>query len=339
MQRPRDPFTPAAFRAAFGAALLVLVAAGVAALIRVLPWALDPTISWSTLTPFARSLLSLAVEAALLTGWPIGWALATNRLVERGESRLLASLGEGPRQTLFRLLPQGAVLVLILGLSSLVLGRDASAPGKVVRGLLEEGRTACLRHQQKVGALAGRKSVPMVAATWLCFPLPDAPRLVGRTPVGNAIFSAARTDVSDDLRRVDLVDANVAVLGTPSLRIHVGALTLRGLPPWARASAIPPALRAVVVALSGLLAASASVLALLRLRRENLGSLRALAIGASGPLAALAALRALDLRVPEVPSLAWLAALVLVPIAAVSAVATTSALAVLLPLTQRSARN
>jgi len=35
----------------------------------------------------ARSLVAVAVEAALLTGWPVGWALATARLVERGEAR------------------------------------------------------------------------------------------------------------------------------------------------------------------------------------------------------------------------------------------------------------
>jgi len=80
------------------------------------------------LAPFARSLLAVAVEAAVLTGWPVGWALAAARLVERGEAGVLASLGEAPWQTVTRLLPQAALFVAILGFTSVALGRDAAAP-------------------------------------------------------------------------------------------------------------------------------------------------------------------------------------------------------------------
>src|SRR5205814_2713100 len=110
-----------------------------------LPWVLDPTIPWSELAPFARSLGAVAVEAAILVGWPVGWAIASQRLVERGEARVLASLGEAPAQTVMRLAPQAAVFVALLAATSALLGRDAAAPGRVVGDLLARGHDACAR--------------------------------------------------------------------------------------------------------------------------------------------------------------------------------------------------
>lgn len=330
-----DPIAPIALRAALAASLLVLVAAMIGAAVRLLPLALDPTIPWATLAPFARSLFAVAVEAALLTGWPVGWALATTRLVERGEAGVLESLGEAPSQTLLRLGPQGAVFVAMLAFTSLALGRDAAAPGRIVRALIDEGRAACASDREAPATHA----VPFVAATWLC--APGAARLVGRAPLGGVVFTARGAQVSDDLRRIDLEDARLTLPGAKSegsltFKVHVGTLSLRGLAPWAQASSIPPALRALIVTASGVAAASAAVFALLKLRRRRVGSVAAVAIGASGPLAALGALRGLELRVPEVASKGWLFAFVLVPIAAVVAVAAASAVAALLPVARRS---
>lgn len=332
-----DPIAPVALRGALVASLLVLLAALVGAAVRLLPWMLDPTIPWATLAPFARSLLAVAVEAAVLTGWPVGWALAAARLVERGEARVLASLGERPSHTLLRLAPQAAVFVALLAFTSVALGRDAAAPGRIVGALLAEGRAAC---DVTVEAPATH-AVPFVSATWLCAQ-GSAPRLAGRTPIGGLVFTATGASVSDDLRRIDLDDARLAVAATtkdePNLtfRVHVRTLTLRGLAPFAQASSLPPWLRALVVTTSGLAAASAAVFALLELRRRRVGTVAAVAIGAAGPLAALGALRGLELRVPEVASGGWLFAFVLVPIAAVLAVAAAAALAALLPVARRT---
>ncbi len=328
-----------ALRGALLASLLVLVAALIGAAVRLLPWVLDPTIPWATLAPFARSLFAVAVEAAVLTGWPVGWALATTKLVERGEAGVLASLGEAPSQTLTRLVPQGVLFVAMLGFTSLALGRDAAAPGRIVRALIDEGRAACTQNAHR--ELPATHAVPFVAATWLCTPAPGGARLVGRAPLGGVVFSASSGRVSDDLRRIDLDDARLTLpvaKGEERLtfKVHVGTLSLRGLAPWAQASAVPPALRAVIVTVSGVAAASAAVFALLKLRRRRVGSVAAVAIGASGPLAALGALRGLELRVPEVASKGWLFAFVLVPIAAVAAVLAASALAALLPVARRS---
>jgi hypothetical protein len=154
--------------------------------------------------------------------------------------------------------------------------------------------------------------------------------------------------VSDDLRRIELDDARLALpgggggggasSGELTFRVHVGTLTLRGLPPFAQASSVPPLLRAAAVTASGLAASGAAVLALLELRRRRVGAVAAAAVGAAGPLAALGALRALELRIPEVASGAWLLAFVLVPLASVVAVGAAAALAVLLPVGRRSAK-
>lgn len=340
--RSPDPIAPVALRGAVTASLLVLLAALVGAAVRLLPWVLDPTISWATLAPFARSLLAVAVEAAILTGWPVGWALAAARLVERGEASVLASLGERPLRTVMRLAPQAAVFVAVLGLTSAALGRDAAAPGRIVGALLAEGRAACTRSMSSDRASPGTHAVPFVAATWLC--APTGPRLVGRTPIGGLVFTATDAHVSDDLRRIDLADARLALPGSAqpksegrlTFKLHVGTLTLRGLAPFAQASSVPPWLRALVVSTSGLVAASAAVLALLALRQRRVGTVAAVAVGAAGPLAALGALRGLERRVPEVAPGGWLAAFVVVPLAAVAAVAVVAAFAALLPAFRRT---
>ena len=335
-----DPIAPVALRGAAVASLLVLLAALVGAAVRLLPWVLDPSIPWATLAPFARSLLAIAIEAAILTGWPVGWAIATARLVERGEARVLASVGERPVQTLLRLAPQALLFAIMLAITSLALGRDAAAPGRIVGALLAEGRAACGQPQDASEAAPATHAVPFVSATWLC--APSGARLVGRAPIGGVVFTATGAHVSDDLRRIDLEDARLALPASTkaeaslAVRIHVGTLTMRGLAPWAQASSVPPWLRALVVTFSGLVASSAAVFALLELRRRRVGTVAAVAIGAAGPLAALGALRGLELRVPEVASGGWLFAFILVPMAAVAAVAAAATVATLLPVARRA---
>ncbi len=332
-----DPIALAALRRATVATLLVLLAALAGATTQVLPWALDPSIPWIALAPFARSLFEVALEAAILTGWSVGWALAAARLVSRGEANVLASLGEAPWQTLRRLAPQGALFVVLLAATSTALGRDAAAPGRIVRALVKDGRSACSDAMDR--ATPRTLAVPFVGATWLCGP--GGPRLVGKAPLGNLVFSAADARVTDDLRRIDLDDARLMLPGAPggsfALRLHVGALRLGGLAPLAQASALPPALRALIMVLAGAGASSAAVLCLLVRRRPRGGSVAAAVVGVSGPLAALVMLRGLERRVPEVASGGWLLAFVLVPVVSVVAVFVVVAVVGVLPTRSRSA--
>ena len=327
-RRPGDPLAAPAFRAALGATAIILIAALVGATVRLLPWVLDPTISWSTLAPFAKSLLWVAFEGALMTGWPVGWALAAQRLVERGEARVLASLGEPPARTVARLLPHGALFAAVLVVSSIAMGREAAAPGRVVNMLLAEGRASC-------GETPSTKGIPFVAATWLCGGSPE-PRLVGRAPLGGIVFTAENARVSDDLRRIELQGARLALPGPVDVRVRVDALVLRGMAPWARASSLPPLLRAALVTLSALGAGCLAAGAILRVRRRRASGVAAAAIGAAGPLAALVLLRALELRVPETASGAWLFLFALVPVAAVVSAQATVALVTALPEARRA---
>lgn len=321
-----DPLAPFALRSTAIGSGLLLLAAFVGAAVRLLPWVLDPSIPWSTLAPFAKSLLAVGVEAAVVTGWGVGWALSAQRLVERGEARVLASLGESPLRTILRLAPQGAVLAAVIALSSIALGREANAPGRVVEALLDRGRAAC------VSATAPEtRGVPFVSATWLCSGRGDA-HLVGRSPIGGVVFSAVDAHVSDDLRRIDLADARLVVATSKvRARVHVRELVLGGLAPFARASSLPPVLRALLVIASGVLGAAGAVYVLLRLRTRRVGGVGATALGAAGPLGALATLRALELRVPETSPGAWLVLFALVPLTAAVAVAAVLALVTLLP--------
>jgi hypothetical protein len=329
--RPPDPLTPSALRFAAAACGLVLVASVIGAAVRLLPWVLDPTLPWATLAPFARSLAGVAIEAAILTGWPVGWALAAQRVCDRGEARVFATLGESPARTAARLVPQAAVFAVLLAATSASFGREAAAPGRIVNSLLGEGRAECAAAYEP-----STLGVPFVSATWLC--ARGEARLVGRAPIGGVLFTAKEARVTDDLRRIDLDDARLAVAGGPiQAHVHVGTLTLHGLAPWARASALAPALRAVVVTASGLAAALAAVLVILHMtaRQRRVNGVLAVALGAAGPLAALLALRGLELRVPDVApgalGAAWIAGFALVPVAAVAAVILGGALAAVLP--------
>ena len=153
-----SPLQGKALRSALAASGAVAVAAGLGGAVRLLPWLLDPAVTFRLAMPFARGLLALACEAALLVGWPIGWALAAAALVERGEARALATLGESPTQAVVRLGPQAAAFACALGLVSFLGGREASEPGEGLTDLVERGRETCASVRDE-----GIYSVPFAA--------------------------------------------------------------------------------------------------------------------------------------------------------------------------------
>jgi hypothetical protein len=300
---------------ALTAAGLLLGVALLAAAVRVLPWVLDPQVPARAVLPFARSLLGIAAEAALLVGWPVGWGLSLSRRVESGEARVFALLGEPPWRTALRLAPEALLLAALLFAVSVAGGRDAEAPGRVVDALLDEGRTSCAQ-----ASGPATYAVPLADATWLCDP-PQPPRLVAFAPgaLGRLPFTALSAHLSGDLRALDLDDVHVG-FGDPAkaaaFAVHAGHVHLGGLPSWARASSLPALLRGLLVACAALAAAFISVERLLQVRASSSG-LRlplVLALGASGPVAALATMRALEAHAAPAP---WFS---LVPVAAAGAV-------------------
>jgi hypothetical protein len=258
----------------------------VGAAVRVLPWALDSTVPWAIVVPFARSVAMVALEAAILLGWPLGWGLAAQRFVELGEARVFALLGESPVKTALRALPSGLVFAAALGLASVLGARDASAPGRVLSELVAEGRATCERVQSPRSL-----TVPFLGANWVCVP-GRAPRLVAPAPMGGLVVTAAGAKIAGDFRRIDLEDAYFSP--NSQAEVRVGSLTLRGLPPWSQSSILPPALRALVVVVAAF--ASAWLTMVFLLARRIRGRAMALVVAASGPLAALGALRFIERR-------------------------------------------
>jgi hypothetical protein len=280
--------------ASAGIALVGVLAGAV----RLLPWLLDPTVPWRVAAPFARGLAAVALEAALLLGWPIGWAVACFRFVESGEARVLSTLGERPGQTVRRLVPQGLAFAAALGAVALVYGSDANAPGRVVTELIGDARASCAAVR-----VPSTYAVPFTGLTWLCAPGRE-PRLVGSVPGGlsGALVTARNARVAGDFRVIDLDDARVLLPGTPNvprtpaqgdaISLHVAALSLHGMAPWARASTLPAALRAPLLAFAAWISASVAAIAVLGgAARTRLG---VLVLGAAGPLGTLAFLRLLE---------------------------------------------
>jgi hypothetical protein len=270
---------------ASGAIALVGVVAGA---VRLLPWLLDPAVPASVALPFARGLVAVALEAALFVGWPVGCALACFEFVERGEARLMQSLGERPVTTVARLAPQGLLLAALIGGVALVYGSDANAPGRVATELVETARRSCER-----AASPTTYAIPFTDMTWLCAPDRE-PRLVG-SPAGalaSAVVTARGARIGGDFRSVELDDARLLFAAPSAVAMHVASLTLSRMPPWARASTLRAPLRAALFAMTAWLAAWLSAYAVLM--RGARTRLAAIVIGASGPLAALGSVRWLE---------------------------------------------
>jgi hypothetical protein len=278
----------AARNAALVATAILALVGLLAGAVRVLPWLLDPAVPWRVAQPFARGLVAVSLEAALLVGWPIGWAIACFRFVERGEARVLQTLGQAPLETVARLMPGGAPLALALAGVALVYGSDASAPGRVVTDLIAQARASCL-----VATAPVTYSIPFTDLTWLCAP-DRPPRVVGSGPgqMATVTLSARAARVAGDFRALELDDARVLFPSSPPVLVRVGSLSMHGMVPWARASTLSAPARALVLGLTAWL--SASVAAYVILKRAAAARAHALVLGAAGPVAALGLLRLLE---------------------------------------------
>jgi len=261
------------------------VAALSAGIIRLLPWLLDPNVPARVALPFARGIAELAVEAAVLVGWPLGWALAAHRFAERGEARAMMLLGESPARMAFAQWKHAAPLAAILALASATGAMDASAPGRMAQDLLTQGRAACA-----AARTPSTYAVPFVDATWLCTP-GRAPRLYGSGPgaLHAVAFTASDARIAGDMRRIELDDARFSL---SFANVHATTVALHGMSPWTHASNVPPLARALVVLLAAMLGALAAIhVCVTRVAR---GTFAAVVIGVSGSLGALGLMRALE---------------------------------------------
>ncbi len=293
--------------AAIVAAAVVTVIAAAAGLARVLPILLEPDVPRRAARPFLIGLFALSLEVGALVGWPLGWTEVALRSVERGEARARMALGEGPWRRVSRLLPAVLVLAALTALGSLAWGRDARAPGRVARALVEEARAVCASAPEPRVV-----DVPLVRAAWLCRP-GRAPVLVGEGAGSAAAidFIASSFHVTDDLTAVSVKDAQVLLPTETPVRLRLGEARVIHLVPFSAPSSVPPALRAFVIVAAAILCAVLSTVFALR---HDAGH-RAIAwgIAVAGPAATLGVLRACeragvgDARLLVVPLAALLA--------------------------------
>ena len=128
----RGPIEGPTMRAAAISAALLVGLALAGASVRVLPWLLDPRVPWRVAIPFGRAVASVAVEAGVLVGWPIGWTFSALALCDLGEARVLESLGVRPLRTVARLVPTAVLFGALVGGAALAGGKDASEPGRIL---------------------------------------------------------------------------------------------------------------------------------------------------------------------------------------------------------------
>jgi hypothetical protein len=299
-----SPGLPAAILAWPAARLGGAIAAGVLAVsllagaIRVLPLLLAPAVPLGLAPVLARGVLGVSLETALFVAPPIAWALATARLVERGEARALFAGGTGPGKIVASTWPAALAVALASALAAASWGREASAPGRLVRDLLDEARAAC-----SAAAPPATIDVPLVGLAWVCLP-GEAPRLVGAAPfvaprggAEAAVFSATALVVSDDLRGLEARGLTLALPGSGSdpgagPRLHVGEATIHGVTPIGRASNLGVAGRALLLGASAVVMAAFAAAATLRGAIQS--RVRALALGTAGPAAALLTFSSLE---------------------------------------------
>lgn len=267
-------------------------AAGVcAAGVRLLPWLLSPDVPREVALQFARVLVGVAGEAAYVVGLPLGAALASALLHERGEARALFALGVSPRQIALGSWPTVLLLVVSFGAVSWGVGRGPDAPGAFANRLLEAGRTSCSNARTQRSA-----TVPLLDVSWLCFP-GQAPLLVGSVPGARqrVWFTANGASANTDMTQVTLRGAELAFRsdeGKRVARVSAAEARVTGLawPHGIDRGSSRRSPRALSVLLTGICAALTVMGLTLRFAASRLSATALAVVGSAAPLAALHAL-------------------------------------------------
>ncbi len=273
------------------ACTLVLLLALCAGLIRILPWLFAEDVPIDVIVPFAKALLSVSIETALLVGLPTGFAVGAASFVERGEALALLSLGASPLRLLTRVLPLLVLLGGIAFVSGIAWDPATDEPGRFARALIEQGRESCSTANKPRSV-----QVPMVNLTWLCFP-GRTPRIAGALPRSNgaAWFSAKTLRPSADLRRFDATDFELLsrkVRGRPEVRVRVLRAEISGLPSWGRPATLSMRLRSLLLAVTSTGLSGLVAFGVLRVSLAN--RFWATALGLAGAVASLHTLHTLD---------------------------------------------
>jgi hypothetical protein len=262
-----------------------------AAGVRLLPWLLSPDVPREVALQFARVLVGVAGEAAYVVGLPLGAALASATLHERGEARALFALGVSPRQIALGSWRTLLLLVVSFGAVSWGVGRGPDAPGAFANRLLEAGKTSCSNARARSSAM-----VPLLDVTWLCFP-GQAPRLVGGVPGARqrVWFTAEGASANTGMTQVTLRGAELAFRsdeGRRVARVSVAEARITGItwPAGVDRGASGRGPSALSMLLTGVCSALTVMGVTLRFAASRLSATALAVVGSVAPLAALRAL-------------------------------------------------
>lgn len=131
-----------------------------AALVRLLPWLLDTRVAWGVVGHFAWPLILAAVEAAVVLAMPLGAALTSASLQDRGEGLALLLTGTSPWMLAGRWCWTGALMVSLgVGVGER-LNREAERSEGVFQAWLDAAQQGC-------GPRHPVSEVPGLGVSWL----------------------------------------------------------------------------------------------------------------------------------------------------------------------------
>jgi len=185
---------------------------------------------------FARRAASIAIEASVALGWPIGWALAAHRWSERGKRSALQYVERTPRHG-ERLALQGAELASLV-VPPVWSGARRRTNRGVVEQLLEEGASPARRLRPVVvrSTFSGKRGSASRRAS--------AHRRARARKRSGVLVSASARGCRKTVRQVELEDATSSRFAARDLDTlgewctSGNARDCAGLPPWAQSSSL-----------------------------------------------------------------------------------------------------
>jgi hypothetical protein len=199
-----------AFAATLGLALA-------AALVRLLPWLLDPRVAWGVAGRFAWPLALTSVEAAAAVALPLGVALGASSLQDRGEGLALLLTGASPWALAARAGWVGALLAALGTAAGALASREVERSEAAVQGWIDAAREGC-------GPRRPVSEVPGLGMSWLCEPGAE-PRLT-LTPAPGLVVQARQVAAAPREDAWRLSDARWSFRGPPEIDLQVTEATL-----------------------------------------------------------------------------------------------------------------
>lgn len=202
-------------RSCLVAVAVVLAAAATLALVRLLPWWLDPRVPGRAAWVFARGLGSVALAVSAALGLPLGVALAAARLSERGERVALLATGRSPAALALRAAAIPVAFAALISGSASLLGLRGDGL-QTAGDLVTAARAAC------------RPEVPVVSipGTPAAFVQRDGRPTFAVATTGAALFGE---DVTLQKDGAVVRSAELLLRGPPEVRVRVGEARVIGV--------------------------------------------------------------------------------------------------------------